>query len=216
MLLVTRDAGDQASLLEFGDAIRQELNVKELKFSADEKSYVRLVLKPNWKVLGPKLGKNLGVIRQELERIAGSQEESFRLIDGMETGAKVQVGPEHLGLDDLFVTREVLSADAFATDAGVTVILDTKLSPELIREGIAREYVNRVQNHRKDSGLQVSDRISLKVTASSQDHIQALKEHEEYLKSEVLAANVEFAVGLGLGEGIDLEDSKAWIEIRKL
>lgn len=216
MLLVTRDAGDQASLVEFGDAIRQELNVKELKFSADEKSYVRLVLKPNLKVLGPKLGKNLGVIRQELERIAGSQEESFRLIDGMETGAKVQVGPEQLGLDDLFVTREVLSADAFATEAGVTVILDTKLSPELIREGIAREYVNRVQNQRKDSGLQVSDRIALKVTASSQDHINALKEHEEYLKSEVLAAKVEFAVGSGTGDGIDLEDSKAWIEVRKL
>jgi isoleucyl-tRNA synthetase len=156
------------------DEIAEELRVKEVEFAPVEAMDVRV--KPNLPVLGPKLGKELGVVRSALE--AGEFEQ-------LESGG-VRVNGRELGADEILVERRAREGWALAADDAVTVAVTTELDDELRREGRVYELIHRVNTMRKDAGLELTDRIRLTLPAVDAD----LLEHADWIKEEVLATEI--------------------------
>jgi isoleucyl-tRNA synthetase len=156
------------------DEIRDELRVKELEFGEVEAMEVRV--KPNLRVLGPKLGKELGSVRQALA--AGEWEEL--------PGGGVRVNGRELGADEVLVERTAREGWALAEDDGVTVALSTELDDELVLEGRVFDLIHRVNTMRKEAGLELTDRITLTLPQADAD----LLAHEQWIKDEVLAVEI--------------------------
>jgi isoleucyl-tRNA synthetase len=186
ILIITSDPEDRRVIEESLELLKQELNVKKVEFTAEETKFVNFSAKPNLKVLGKKLGKELGNFRAALENVNTVPEKVAQIIRQIEAKGSAQLAEFNLEKDDLLIERLPKGERLIATDSGVTVLLDTKLTEDLILEGLAREIVNRVQKLRKDSGLNVSDRINL-VLAGSSDITKAFKAHQKYIQNEVLA-----------------------------
>ena len=144
----------------YQELCEDELNVKEVIFTDDARAFTTYQLKPQMRTLGPKYGKLLGKIGQQLAQMDGND-----AVDAFAKGEEVTFTIEgtevRLGKDD--VLTEPMNKPGFiaAEDRGVTVVLDTNLTDELIREGYAREVISKVQTMRKDAGFEVTDRISL-------------------------------------------------------
>jgi isoleucyl-tRNA synthetase len=156
------------------DEIAEELRVKEVEFAPVEAMDVRV--KPNLPVLGPKLGKELGVVRSALA--AGEFEQ-------LESGG-VRVNGHDLGADEILVERRAREGWALAADDAVTVAVTTELDDELRREGRVYELIHRVNTMRKDAGLELTDRIRLTLPAGDADLLQ----HADWIKEEVLATEI--------------------------
>jgi len=156
------------------DEIAEELRVKEVEFAPVEAMEVRV--KPNLPLLGPKLGKELGAVRSALD--AGE----FEHVEG----GGVRVNGHELGADEVLVERRAREGWALAADDSVTVAVTTGLDDELRREGRVYELIHRVNTMRKDAGLELTDRIRLKLPAADAD----LLEHADWIKEEVLATEV--------------------------
>lgn len=144
---------------ELLDVIRDELNVKEIEYVSDAGDYVSYEVKPQLKTLGPKYGKKLGAIRNYLSLNAEKIVSALRDADTFT--AEIDGEPVELSKDDLLIS--VLSKEGYSvqSDKGTTVILDTALTPELVEEGYMREIVSKIQTMRKDSGFEVTDRITI-------------------------------------------------------
>ena len=186
MLIITRSPEDSAKIEEASKLIKGELNLKSLAFACDEAKYVKLSLKPNLRTLGKKLGKKLRDVKQELESLSADTDTVAKLLQEVEGNGQVQVLGETLMLEDFLIDRGPKDDRLIATNSGVTVLLDTNLTDELIREGLAREVVNRIQNLRKDSGLNVTDKIQVKFHGSSKIEL-AVQENKAYISSEIQA-----------------------------
>jgi isoleucyl-tRNA synthetase len=158
---------------EVAAIVRDELRVKELAFGRVE---AELRVKPNLPVLGPKLGRELGAVREALQR--GEFEE---LGDG-----RFSVRGHALGADEVLVERVGREGFAVASEAGVTVALDTQLDPELEREGRMLDLVRLLNSMRKDAGLELTDRIRVTLPESARE----LLPYEEQIKAEVLAVEL--------------------------
>jgi isoleucyl-tRNA synthetase len=156
------------------DVIRDELRVKQLEFAHVDSE---LRVKPNLPVLGPRLGKKLGPVREALQ--AGEFEELG--------GGRFRVLDHELGSEDVLVERSGREGWAVAADDGVTVALELDLDDGLLREGRVYELVHRVNSMRKDAGLELTDRIRLTIPAGDAD----LLEHAEWIKGETLAVSLE-------------------------
>ena len=190
MLVITRRAADQDRILRGESILKSELNLKEISFSTDEARFVALSLKPNLKNLGPRLGKELGAMKAHLDKL--SAEDVKTLLDHLERDGKVSVRGHDLTEADFLIDRGPKDGRLVASEHGVTVLLDTTLTEDLVLEGLAREIINRVQKLRKESGLQVADRIRLEVKAAGQ-LAQAVQIHCEHIARETLAERVEVA-----------------------
>lgn len=170
--------------------IRDELNLKEVEFSTDETERVQLKAQLNTKTLGKTLGPKLGSdgmkrLRATIDSL--STEELHRV----EAGGKVSCEGIELGLQDLLIRREVKGGDAAASSGQITVVLDTTITPELRLEGLAREFVNRVQKMRKDAGFEVTDRISIRYMSADTRVDYAISENKSYIMGETLAIELE-------------------------
>jgi isoleucyl-tRNA synthetase len=157
------------------EEIGEELNVKDVEFGPVEATELRV--KPNLPVLGPKLGKELGQVRQALE--AGRFEEL--------EGGRLRVDGHELAPEEVLVERRGKDGWAVAGDDGLTVALDLALDPELELEGRARELIHRVNGMRKDAGLELSDRIVLTLPESESE----LLGYADRIKDETLAVRIE-------------------------
>lgn len=199
MLIITRHANDQEFIDKTSDLVQGELNVKNIEFSTQETKFVNLSLKPNLKLLGKRLGKELKNFRKHLDDLNESQELVARALDQVESSDGYEWQGQRFGVADFLIERGPKDDRLVASAAGVTVLLDTKLTEELIAEGLAREVVNRIQNLRKDSGLEVSDRIVLKISGSERIK-EAVKANQGYVLGEVLCNEISFVeetAGLG-------------------
>lgn len=192
MLVITRREEDKAYISDSMDMLKSELNVKEVMFSTDEARYVRLSVKPNLKTLGRRLGKDLNTLRQKLQELSSDHDSVAKLLSDLDRNGVVVVGGHSLAEEDFLIERGPKDERLIATEGGVTVLLDTQLSEDLILEGLSREVVNRVQKLRKDSGLNVSDRIQIILFADEQLK-NAITRHKEYLSGETLAVDVRLA-----------------------
>lgn len=184
-VVVTADPAVRELLNGTADIIAEELNVKEIIFNSDESGLVTYAAKANFKSLGPKLGKQMkeaaAAIQQlnsaEIGAILGGRPYSLALSDG---------GTVELVAADLDVRREEKPGMTVANEGSVTLALDTTLTPALEEEGFARELVSRIQNMRKENGLEVSDRIRItyQIPAARRS---ALENFRSYIQAETLA-----------------------------
>ena len=185
------EKGKPGALDGLKDLILQELNVKTLSFVDDPAALMSRSLKPNFRSLGKKYGKQVPAIQAALGRVDGDeaaarleQDGRFSLdLDGTEVA---------LTSDDVAVETHARESLSVAEGEGITVALDTGLSEDLVDEGFAREFVHYVQNLRKASGLEVADRIEM--TVETTDRLaRALGAHAEYIQSETLCRVIRFA-----------------------
>ncbi len=169
--------------------IADELNVKKIEFHTDETQFVRLKAKPNFRILGKKVGKQMNAAQAEIQKLSPQALEE--LLSGKEVAIVLGAEKVTLTSEDVAVEREV-HPGVIATTAGkLTVALDTHLSQPLILEGIARELVNKINTLRKESGFAVTDRIDVKIQTSPEVRT-AFEAHREYICHETLAISFEF------------------------
>jgi isoleucyl-tRNA synthetase len=209
---VVHYAGDHAALAALLDVVADELNVKRVVFAESTEEFGRWHAKPNFKVLGPRLGPRVkdlaGVLGADDGTIAGA------LAHG-ET-ASLALGDEEIALtaDDVDLSQAVREGWGVASEGGLTVALDLELTNELRREGVARELVRLVQDARKAAGLDVSDRIQLGIESG---HViaEALAAHREYVVGETLAVDLIAGEVEGFREEAAIEGEPVAVSLRK-
>lgn len=173
------------------DLIMEELNVKNVVFADELGEYMNLSLKPNFKLAGPVLGKNIKQFGAELAKLDAA---SFVAELDAKGEAQMTVAGETVNVPKDFVDVRISAKDGFAVamENNIFTILDTVLTPELVKEGLAREVVSKVQQLRKQNDFEMMDRIDI-VLDADEDVCEAVKEFADYIKDETLADTVEFA-----------------------
>lgn len=192
LLVITRKPSDAEAVRRSADILKSELNVKEILFSTDEAKFVRLSLKPNLKTLGPRLGKDLSAMRSHLENLNQDPDKVVDLLQTLEDSGYVTILNHRLSFDDFLMERGPKDDRLIATEQGLTVLLDTRLTEELVQEGLAREVINRVQTFRKNAGLKVTDRIALDLIVEGPIQLASMK-FQDYIARETLASTINIA-----------------------
>ncbi|MGN0356149.1 MAG: isoleucine--tRNA ligase [Muricoprocola sp.] len=197
----------------FSDIIRDELNTKKVTFTEDVDGFVTYNFKPQMRTVGPKYGKLLGEIRQVLPTLDGQA----AMAELKETGAihlDINGQPVVLSEDDLLI--ETAQSEDYVTeqDNEITVVLEIKLTPELIEEGFVRELISKVQTMRKEAGFEVTDRIV--IYAMGNDKIEEiLTAHKEQIQSEVLANDTVFGSTNGYTKEWNINGEKVTLAVEK-
>jgi len=185
MLVSTSEISDY-----YGDIIKDELNIKKIVLGADLSKYVNFEIKPNLPVLGKAYGKLIPGIRKEI-----ASRNQMELAQTIQNGNSVIIHVEgteiELNKDNLLVTMQGLEGFAFAGEGQMGVVLDTHITDELREEGYVREMVSKIQNMRKESGFEVSDKINLYV-AHNEMLTEVIKKFEDVIKRETLTVNIIF------------------------
>ncbi|MDR0910183.1 MAG: isoleucine--tRNA ligase [Spirochaetaceae bacterium] len=187
--LVTRNVEEKKALLEMTDIIAEELNVKEVRFSDNEEDLVSFQAKANFKVLGKELGKDMKAAAEKIE--AFTQAEIAGLLEGATLSIEINDRSIDITADKLDIRRIEKANLKVLNEGSLTVGLDTEVTQALAAEGDARDLVRGVQNLRKDTGLEVTDRISLCVFGS--DKLKtALEAFKDYIAAETLATDISW------------------------
>jgi isoleucyl-tRNA synthetase len=194
------------------DLIKAEVNVKEVQLLDDASGVLVKQIKPNFKALGPRFGKDMGLISKEIQNFTTEQ---INEIDAKgELSLVISGNSITLTSQDVEITSQDIPGWLVANNNGITVALDITISEELKQEGIARELVNRIQNIRKDSGFEVTDKI--KVQLQRNDELEkAIKNNETYIMSETLTQELNFVEEIKNGIEIEFDDIKTKILISK-
>ncbi|MGM9809617.1 MAG: isoleucine--tRNA ligase [Paludibacteraceae bacterium] len=204
------DADTLAALLHVQDLIKSEVNVKELVIVRAEDSEIRLVkkIKPNFKVLGKKVGGKMKELATAIGRM--TQDE----IAQMEQAGTFTVCDYALTAEDVEIITEDMPGWLVANNGVLTIALDIELTEALVEEGVARELINRIQNLRKSSGLEITDRIE--VCVESREEVAGAVNHcNEYIASQVLATSLTLTDGLTDGAEVEMDGYKLHILIKK-
>jgi len=195
---------------EHAEIIAEELNVKKVELVEDEKQFVDLKGKPNFRVLGKKVGKKMPEVQKAVQNL--SQKELEILFSGGEVALELVGGPLTVTSEDVEVERHVLEGHAAANEGALTISLDTTITEELKIEALAREIVNKVNTMRRDADLAVTDRIAL--TIDSTPFVkESFEKHRDYITNEILATSVDFSHCEGTEW--DLNGEPATIKIEK-
>ena len=188
--------------------IREELNVKKASFTDDVSDF-----KPQMRTLGPKYGKQLGEIRALLQTLDGGKAKKELDTNGV-LKLTLQSGEIELAPEDLLI--ETAKSDRYATEEanGVTVVLDTQLTPELLEEGFVREVISKIQTMRKEAGFDVTDSIHVYVNGSEKI-IDIVKRNLESVREDVLAEAVHFDGMNGYTKEWDINGEAVTIGVEK-
>ncbi len=202
---------ERREIERLAELVRAELNVKELEFVSEEGELVRYVVKPNYRTLGPRFGKHMpraaaAIEALDPEHVAEAQRGERRL------GINVDGHEHELDPEDMTLVMQQLEGYQLEAEAGRAVALSLELDDELRREGLAREVVHAVQNSRKQAGLDVSDRIALRL-AGDEALIEAARAHQDYVAGEVLATSVAYD-GVDAGDTTEIDGRELRIELK--
>ena len=212
VMIPVLDDNQRAEIEAISDLVKAEVNVKEIELLDDASGVLVKQIKPNFKALGPRFGKDMGLISKEIQGFSADQ---INQLDKQGTLDIVISGNNvTLSLEDVEITSQDIEGWLVANSNGITVALDITISEELKNEGIARELVNRIQNIRKDSGFEVTDKIKVKIKRDGNLEEAVLK-NEDYIKSETLTDDLVFADALENGTEIEFDDIKTMILISK-
>jgi isoleucyl-tRNA synthetase len=186
VLVYSRDKSVMEAVVRLNDQVLDELNVKAVRPLDELSEVVAYDIRPNLKVLGPKYGKALGAVRAAL-----AAEEPASVADRVNTGATVDLllpDGTSVRLEPSEILFDLTRRAGYAASQGslATVVLDTALTPELVQEGIARDFVRGVQDARKNAGYRIEDRITVQYSGSP-DILAAITAFEAYVRNEVLA-----------------------------
>ena len=212
ILIPTLSEAEKAEILAVANLIKHEVNVKEIEFIDDASGILVKQIKPNFRALGPKYGKQMKDIAAVINGFTQQDIQAFERQGTKEItldGEKLT-----LTLDDVEITSQDIEGWLVASSStGLVVALDATITDELRAEGIARELVNRIQNLRKDTGLEVTDRI--RILLQQQDTLEkAVRANEAYIKAETLANEILFADTLQ-GEEVAFDDIVTKIVVEK-
>ena len=185
VVLVPRTEAEGRALERLADQVAEELNVKHVQVLTDPGERLAYTLRPNLPVLGPKFGARIGAVRGALQ-----QADPVAIVAAMRAGEPIEVGGFTLAATDVLVSVEATEGWAAQEESGYAALVDTTLTPELLAEGITREVIRRLQDLRRDAGLDVSDRIHVAYRAG--EPVRAvMASHGAMIAEEVLALSLE-------------------------
>ncbi|PRZ26371.1 isoleucine--tRNA ligase [Flavobacterium granuli] len=212
VMIPVLDENQRAEIEAVSELIKAEVNVKEIQLLDDASGVLVKQIKPNFKALGPRFGKDMGLVSKEIQ---GFSKEQINELDKQGSLNVVIAGNDvTLTLEDVEITSQDIEGWLVANSNGITVALDITISEELKQEGIARELVNRIQNIRKDSGFEVTDKIKVQLKRDGALE-QAILKNEAYIKSETLTSNLVFVDEIENGTEIEFDEIKTKITITK-
>ena len=213
IMIPVENAEQKSSILAVANLIKHEVNIKEIVLLEDASDILVKQIKPNFKTLGPKFGKEMKLIANCIRNF--TKEDILKI--ELEGKMPIELDGKmiNLELSDVEISSKDIEGWLVANEGSITVALDVTISEELRKEGIARELINRIQNARKDSGLEVTDRIKLTVL-KSEDLEESIIENKEYIKSETLTDELVFVNQLIDGTAIEFDTIKSKILIYKM
>ena len=182
------------------DIIMAEVNVKTIQYIDDTSGVLVKKVKPNF----PKLGKQYGPKMKEVSAVINSLNKDE--IQVLEKQGVLLKGGFELVLEDVLISSEDIPGWAVAAEGGLTVALDVRVTEELKKEGIARDFVNRVQNLRKEQGLEVLDKINIEVEKDGEAITAALTEFKDYISTETQALTLELKETLADATEVDVDE----------
>ena len=212
IMIPIANATERAEIEAVANLIKHEVNVKEIELLEDASGILVKQIKPNFKTLGPKFGKDMKAIatavqefgQQEIAQFEKAQTYSLQLPDKTVT----------LSLDDVEISTQDIEGWLVATAGSLLVALDIHITPELRQEGIARELVNRIQNIRKDNDYDITDRIQIRLQAHPALQ-EAVTANKAYIKNETLTDSITFLESLPEGEEIAFDEVTTRIVVAK-
>lgn len=211
--LVTRNADEKKVLAEMEDSVREELNVKRVVFHDREEELVEYKAKANFRTLGKELGPLMKAAAQKIASL--SQEEIQSVLEGSRLALEIEGESVELTEEKIIVERIEKSGLKVVNDGTLTVGLDTNITDDLKKEGLARDLVRGIQNLRKEAGLSVTDRIALQVFGD-EDLKSAFEMFSDFVAGETLCVKIEFNENAKDGSKIEA-DEKIWsVKIEKV
>jgi len=190
-VLVPRNEAERDALVRLVDQVADELNVKRVTVGAGTDDRLRYSLRPNLPVLGPKYGREVGKVREAL-----AQADAAEVAERMRTGQPLGIEGFDLVSSDVLVSVEAAEGWSAAEESGYVALIDTRITPELAGEGLMRELVRRLQDLRREAGLEVTDRI--RVTWRGDSEVgKVMADHGPAIADEVLALSLDAGDGNG-------------------
>ncbi|MGY6558578.1 MAG: isoleucine--tRNA ligase [Nitritalea sp.] len=215
ILIPVLDPAVKIRIEQVEDLIKSEVNIKEVAYIDDTSGILVKQVKPNFKLLGKKFGpllKQVGAVIQgwgaaEIAEIERAGQVQVLLAEGQTV---------EITLEEVLITSQDIPGWSVASDRGVTVALDVTLTPELEQEGLARELVNRIQNIRKDMGLEVQDKISVQLASTHPSLAATLGGFASYVQAETQALYLEQVEEMQDGVLLDLEELQVFVNLHKI
>ena len=211
VMIPVLDKKTESQILAVADLIKQEVNVKELQLINAEEASTLIVkqIKPNFKVLGAKLGKDMKTVGAEISAMSSEQ------IATLEKEGKMNIAGHEITIDDVEILTKDIPGWTVTSEGRITVALDLTVTDELRAEGVAREFVNRVQNLRKDKDFDLMDRISIQLEENNPFKSE-INANNSYISTEVLANKIEFVDSLSQADDIEINDVYFKININRV
>ena len=198
LLIPVASARMQEQITHVAAIIQSEVNVKQIEFVDDASSILTKRVKPNFKALGPKFGKEMKAVATVITGITPAQ------LADLERTQTLTLADYTISMTDVEILTEDIPGWVVATDGPLTVALDINLTDDLRHEGIARDVVNRIQNLRKEQNFDVTDRIHIRLEHNNDQLATAVEVNRAYIQQEVQAVSLELVTGLN-GEAVAIE-----------
>ena len=210
VLIPVLDKKTEEQILAVAELIKQEVNVKELQLiNAEEASHLIVKqIKPNFKTLGSRLGKDMKVVGTEINNLSADQ------ISSLEKNGSINIQGYEITTADVEISTKDIPGWTVTSDGKTTVALDLKMTDELKSEGIAREFINRIQNLRKEKDFDLTDRINI-VLEENTPFLEQIKQNETYISSEVLSNKIEIVSSLSNFNEIDIDNINFKVNVEK-
>ncbi|HLV14225.1 MAG TPA: isoleucine--tRNA ligase [Xanthomarina sp.] len=199
-------------ILAVADLIKHEVNVKEIELLEDASDILVKQIKPNFKTLGPRFGKDMKLIANAI--VGFTSEDIKKIEQSSEIQVEINGKSITLGLEDVEIISQDIEGWLVANEGTLTVALDVIISEDLRREGIARELVNRIQNLRKDSGFEVTDKIDVQLQ-KDEKIVDAVQTNITYIKAETLTEKLEIIDQINNGIEVVFDDVNTRLFIKK-
>ena len=213
LMIAVNGPEEKNEIKKIQEQLRSEINVKSIELIDDDSNILVKEIKPNFKVLGPRFGKDMGAVVSKINAFGETE------IKTLEQVGKINIPFNEkniiLDLSEVEITSKDIEGWLVAHGNGLTVALDISLTEDLINEGIARELVNRIQNIRKDAGLEVTDKIDISFLADD-DLKERIENKSAYIRSETLGEEIHFPQVMTDGTEIVFDDIKTQITIKKI
>ena len=213
LMIAVNGPEEKSEIEKIQEQVRSEINVKSIELIDDNSNILVKEIKPNFKVLGPRFGKEMGTV---VAKINGFGEAEIKTLE-QEGEINIRLNEKNIILDlnEVEITSKDIEGWLVAHGNGLTVALDISLTEELIDEGIARELVNRIQNIRKEAGLEVTDKIDISFLA---DEVlkEKIEKNSKYICSETLGESIHYPETIKQGTEVVFDDIKTLITIKKI
>lgn len=211
ILLPILDKSFKLHIEQVKDLILSETNIKDIEYITDTAGFIKKKIKPNFKALGQKVGKDMKVVAEAITNFTQDD------IAALETNGNIPVldGKYEVLATDVEIIAEDVPGWQVANLGKLTVALDVTITNELKQEGISREFINRVQNMRKTKGFEVTDRINVQVSSTPVIK-EAVENNLSYICAEILADSIVFVDDLAAGEPVTIDEQEILIAISKV